>query len=101
MTAAFGQLRSGAGLLFDLGHPVAVRSLKLRLAVTGVALQVHAADSVASLMSSAAIGRSSSAPGTMALQPKVTARYWLVWFTQLAPDDGEYRAGVAEASFAS
>ena len=66
---AFGQLRSGAGLLFDLGHPVAVKSLKLRLAVTGVALQVHAGDAVGSLLSSPAVGSSTSAPGVLALRP--------------------------------
>jgi hypothetical protein len=99
-SAAFGQLRSGAGLLFDLGRPVAVRTLKLRLAVTGVALQVHAANSVGSLMSAPAVGQSASAPASLVLQPTVTARYWLVWFTKLASDDGAYRAGVAEAAFA-
>src|SRR5437763_2241958 len=99
-SASFGQLRSGAGLLFDLGHPVAVKQLRLRLAVTGVSLQVHAGDSVDSLLSGAAVGSSSSAPGTLTLHPTTTARYWLIWFTKLAPDDGAYRAGVAEASFA-
>jgi serine/threonine-protein kinase len=99
-SAAFGQLRSGAGLLFDLGHPVAVKSLKLRLAVTGVALQVHAGDAVGSLLSSSAVGSSASAPSVLTLRPTTTARYWLVWFTKLAPNDGAYRAGVAEATFA-
>ena len=99
-SAAFGQLRSGAGLLFDLGRPVAVKSLKLRLAVTGVALQVHAGDAVGSLLSSPAVGSSTGAPSTLNLRPTTTARYWLVWFTKLAPDDGAYRAGVAEATFA-
>ena len=99
-SASFGQLRSGAGLLFDLGHPVAVKQLRLRLAVTGVALQVHAGNAVGSLLSSAAVGSSDSAGQTMTLRPTTTARYWLVWFTKLASDDGAYRAGVAEATFA-
>ena len=47
-----------------------------------------------------AVGSSTSAPQTLALRPTKPARYWLVWFTKLAPDDGAYRAGVAEASFA-
>src|SRR5438309_3105815 len=75
-SAAFGQLRSGAGLLFDLGQPVAVKSLKLRLAVTGVALQVHAGDAVDSLLSSSAVASSSSAPDVLSLRPTTTARYW-------------------------
>jgi serine/threonine-protein kinase len=99
-SAAFGQLRSGAGLLFDLGRPVAVRSLKLQLAVPGVALQVHASNAVDALMTSPAVTRSGSAAESLVAQPTVTARYWLVWFTRLAPNDGGYRAGIAEASFA-
>ncbi|MGN6475470.1 MAG: hypothetical protein ACTHK4_17745, partial [Mycobacteriales bacterium] len=99
-SASFGNLRNGAGLLFDLGHPVAVKSVKLRLAVTGVSLQVHAGNAVGPLLSSPAVGSSSSAPGVLTLHPTTTARYWLVWFTRLAPNDGGYRAGVAEAAFA-
>lgn len=99
-SAAFGQLRSGAGLLFDLGRPVAVRTFKLQLAVPGVTLAVHAANDVGSLMSSPAVTQSSAAPSSLVVHPTVSARYWLVWFTKLAPDDGAYRAGIAEASFA-
>jgi len=99
-SASFGQLRNGAGLLFDLGRPVAVKTLKLRFAVTGVSVQIRAADSVGSLMSSHVVDSSSSAPGTWVVQPGSAARYWLVWFTKLAANDGGYRAGIAEASFA-
>ena len=99
-TAAFGGLHSGAGLLFDLGRPVAVRTLTLRLAVAGVTMQVHAADSVGALMSSPVVGSSPGAPAALTMHPGTTARYWLVWFTKLAANDGAYRAGITEASFA-
>ena len=99
-SAAFGQLRSGAGLLFDLGQPVSIKSLKLRLAVTGVTAQVRAADSVGALMTTHAVATTASAPSSWVVRPTVTARYWLVWFTKLASNDGGYRAGIAEASFA-
>ena len=98
-SASFGNLRSGAGLLFDLGQPVAVQWLKLHLAVTGVSVQVHAGDAVGSLLSSHAVGSSDNAPDTLTLHAATTARYWLVWFTKLASSDGGYRAGVADASF--
>jgi serine/threonine-protein kinase len=99
-SAAFGGLRNGTGLLFDLGRPVTVRTLQLDLSVAGVRLQVHAADSVGALLSSPVVGSSPSAPPSMTLHPGATARYWLVWFTKLAPNDGRFRAGIAEASFA-
>jgi hypothetical protein len=98
-TAAFGQLRPGTGLMFDLGRRVTVRTLTLRLAVAGVKAQVHAGDSTAGLLSARTVGSAGDAPSTWTLHPDVTARYWLVWFTRLAPDDGGFRAGVAEASF--
>ena len=99
-SASFGQLRNGAGLLFDLGRPVTVKTLKLRLAVTGVAVQIRAADSVGALMSAHVVDSSTSAPDTWVVRPGTAARYWLVWFTKLAANDGGYRAGIAEASFA-
>jgi len=99
-SASFGNLRNGAGLLFDLGRPVAVKTLTLRLSVPGVAVQVRAANSTGSIMSAQKVGGAANAPSQLSLHPTTTARYWLVWFTQLAPNDGAYRAGVAEASFA-
>ena len=99
-SATFGNLRDGAGLLFDLGQPVTVNGLKLRFAVTGVAVQVRAADTVGALMSGHVVASSSTAPGSWTVRPGASARYWLVWFTKLASNDGGYRAGVAEASFA-
>ena len=99
-SASFGQLRNGAGLLFDLGQPVTVKTLKLQLAVTGVTAQVRAADSVGALMSTRPVASTAGAPSSWTVRPGVTARYWLVWFTKLASNDGGYRAGIAEASFA-
>jgi serine/threonine-protein kinase len=99
-TASFGGLHSGAGLVLDLGAPVDVKRLSLQLAVPGAAVAVYAGDSESSLLSAKAVGSSSSAASTWVLRPGVTARYWLVWFTRLAPSDGAFRAGVAEAAFA-
>jgi hypothetical protein len=99
-TGSFGSLRSGAGLVFDLGKAVDVKRLTLRLPVNGVAVQVHAGSSVSSLLSEKTIVSSSSASSSLVAHPGVTARYWLVWFTRLGPSDGAFRAGVAEALFA-
>jgi len=99
-STTFGNLRSGAGLLFDLGQPTQLRTLLLRLAVTGVTVQIRAADSPEAAMSAAPIATATNAGPVWLLHPGHTARYWLVWFTRLAPSDGGYRAGVAEASFA-
>jgi hypothetical protein len=98
-SASFGQLRSGAGLLFDLGRPVKVGSLRVRLAVPGVAVALKAANSSGALLGAHTVAGTTNATPSWTLHPDVTARYWLLWFTKLAPSDGAYRAGVAEAQF--
>jgi serine/threonine protein kinase len=98
-TSDFGSLRSGTGLVFDLGSPVAVKTLALRLAVPGVSVAVHAGNDQAGLLTSTVVGGASAAGSSLTLHPTTTARYWLVWFTRLASNDGGYRAGIAEASF--
>jgi serine/threonine protein kinase len=99
-TASFGDLRSGSGLVLDLGKPVDVKRLILRFAVPGTAVVVHAGNDVSSLLSAKTVGTAESASSTWILRPGMTARYWLVWFTRLAPSDGAFRAGVADAAFA-
>jgi serine/threonine-protein kinase len=99
-SASFGGLRPGSGLVLDLGAATDVKRLILRLAVPGTAVEVHAGDDASSLLSAKTVGSTSSAPSTWTLRPGVAARYWLVWFTRLAPSDGAFRAGVAEAGFA-
>ena len=99
-TASFGGLRSGSGLVFDLGTAVAVKRLVVQLAVPGTSVVVHAGDDESSLLSAPAVGTVPSGPSTWTLRPTVTARYWLIWFTRLAPSDGAFRAGVADVAFA-
>ena len=99
-TASFGGLRSGSGLLLDLGTAVDVKRLVVQLAVPATAVTVYAGDDPSSLLSAKTVGSTGSAPSSWVLRPGVTARYWLVWFTRLAPSDGAFRAGVAEVGFA-
>jgi len=99
-SASFGGLHSGSGLVLDLGSAVDVKQLVVRLAVPGTAVTVHAGNDESSLLSGKTVGSSESAPSTWVLRPGTSARYWLVWFTRLAPSDGAFRAGVADASFA-
>lgn len=99
-TSSFGSLRSGSGLVLDLGTAVDVKRLVVQLAVPGTAVTVHAGDDPSSLLSAKTVGTSPSGPSTWTLRPGVTARYWLIWFTRLAPSDGAFRAGVADVAFA-
>jgi len=99
-SADFGALRSGSGLAFDLGQSVAVRTLTLQLAVPGVSVQVKTGSSIDAAMTAAPVASTNNAGSTWAVHPDKAARYWVVWFTRLAPSDGAYRAGIFQAAFA-
>jgi cytoskeletal protein RodZ len=98
-TASFGDLKHGTGLLLDLGRRETVLSVKLYLtAYKGADVQLMAGTGFpASPQSGAMVATAANTGGTLRLtlsQP-VTARYLLIWFTQLPPDgQGHYQESV-------
>jgi hypothetical protein len=98
-SAQFGQLRSGSGLLLDLGRSATVKTVRVTLAVPGVAVQLKAGDATGSLLSAHPVAAAESTGAAWVVHPDTKARYWLLWFTKLAPSGGGYRAGVAEVAF--
>src|SRR4051794_21180617 len=100
-TSDFGSLKPGVGLLVQVPASASVSTLTVRFATPGVAAKVFAGDSSGSLMSSKPLASTGSAPGVWRVQPDqpVHAKYWLVWISKLAPDDGAYRAGIADLRF--
>jgi hypothetical protein len=97
MTAEFGQLKYGTGLLLDMGRTVTVTSVRIRLGdVGGADLQVRAG-AVASLDAAPVLASAQDAGGALTLQLKTPARarYVIIWFTVLPPDGaGKYQASV-------
>jgi cytoskeletal protein RodZ len=95
-TARFGSLKRGTGLLLDMGRPVTVTSVRLSLAGSGADIRLRAGSKPVP----AWLHRVASVSGagrTVRLQPgtPVHARYLLIWFTKLPPDNaGTYRAAV-------
>jgi hypothetical protein len=98
-TSAFGDLKHGTGLLLDLGRRESVVSVRLYLAdYKGADIQLKAGTSFPATPEGAAVvATAANAGGTLRLtlsQP-VTARYLLIWFTQLPPDgQGHYQESV-------
>jgi len=96
-TAEFGNLKSGTGLLVDMGRIVTVSSAQLSLTShSGADVQLRAGNSPvqADLRQ---VASASDAGGTVPfhLGAPVHARYLLVWFTKLPPDNaGTYQASV-------
>ena len=96
---AFGGLKSGVGLLLDLGHAKTVDVAELLLSAPGADVQSRAGDKPPQRASDLPIVASrvdSPAAVQLALTKPVKARYWLVWFTSLPKAGSDYRLGVAE-----
>ena len=96
-SASFGGLQSGTGLLLDMGKPVTVTSARIRLgAAVGGEIELRAGDTP-SLPLLHVVARAPN-PGrtlTLPVSSPVSARYLLVWFTALPPDNsGTYQASI-------
>jgi hypothetical protein len=90
-------LKSGTGLLLDMGRPVTITSLRIQLgSASGANLQVRVGDEpVISKMPTAVSARDASGPWTLRLVKPARARYVIIWFTKLPPFAvGQFRASV-------
>lgn len=100
-TAQFGGLKQGVGLLVDLRQPTAVSRVVLDLTAAGAKMELRAGNSVgASADSLPVIARSTASQEgiRLTLRPDGPApyRYYLLWFTKLAEDGEQFRAGISE-----
>ena len=95
-TARFGTLKTGTGLLVDLGRTVTATAVTIQLGgAPGTDLQVRGGTAASDLH---AVASTSNADGAVRLplasHPHV--RYVLIWFTLLPPDAaGTYQAAVS------
>jgi Helix-turn-helix domain len=91
----------GTGLLLDMGTSVAVSSVQVLLGpAPGGTVQLRAGNTP-SLADLPVVAQATNPGGTLTLQAgsQVRARYLLVWFTQLPPDNaGAYEAYVYNVS---
>jgi eukaryotic-like serine/threonine-protein kinase len=98
-SARFGRLKSGVGLLLDMGKDVRVANVKVTLpAPTGSALQLRAGDEP-TLSGLRSVGRATDTNGTITfrLSSPIQGRYLLLWFTKLAPDgNGQFRGKIGD-----
>jgi hypothetical protein len=102
-SAAFGGLKSGVGLLVDLGKPTRIASVQVGLLAAGAAVELRSSDQPGrSAADFTTVDRATDAKQVTTLTPAGgrPARYWLVWLTSLPKGDrGRYRDGIAELVF--
>jgi hypothetical protein len=96
-TATFGGLKTGTGLLLDMGGTVTISSVRLRLSGppgASVELRLGFVPSLPALR----VAQTATATGdvlTITLARPASAHYVLLWFTRLPPDgSGTYRVSV-------
>jgi len=94
----FGGLKTGVGVVLDLGQPTSVHEVTIDLGGGPVDVTAYAATS-ASITGATVIGSASGASGRVQLKATSAmpqAQYVIVWFTKVAPDGGKFRASIAE-----
>jgi len=97
-TERFGGLKSGVGLLVDLGQPVQVATVELGMR-PGADVELRVGDTPAADASGfRVVATVNAAPTVTRLVPPepVTARFFLVWLTKLPADGTRYRASIGE-----
>jgi hypothetical protein len=96
-TPEFASLKTGTGLLVDMGRTVTVTSVRVWLtASAGAGLQLRAGAKPLPRWLPV-VASAPNAGGAVQLRPggSLDVRYLLIWFTKLPPDNaGHYQAGV-------
>lgn len=97
--------KKGVGLVFDLGRPARVASLRIATPLNGWSGEVRVADIDAGTLDAFRPVKTFTATTdtAVALEQAETARYWLIWITRLtdAGSGGQFpfQAAVAEVRF--
>ncbi|HEX6263336.1 MAG TPA: protein kinase [Actinomycetota bacterium] len=104
-----GGIKSGVGLIFDLGSPADVAGLEMATTAPGWTFRVFASGDLAPLVEPASFPRplanengetSFTAEETTTLAfPQARGRYVLIWITELTDVEGRFRALIAETEF--
>jgi hypothetical protein len=95
---AFGNLKPGVGILYDLGEEQALSGVTLSSTLPGTAMEVRTGDRPAGDLDSFPVAASGEVEGgtEFDFDEPVTTRYVLVWLTSLVSDGEGFRGDVAE-----
>jgi eukaryotic-like serine/threonine-protein kinase len=99
-SAKFGNLKSGEGVLYDLGSAQPLAGVTVTTTMAGSTAEIRTGSTPDGPLDSYAVQGTATLDGTTKVQfsKPVTARYVLVWITTLVPSDGGFAANLAEVS---
>ena len=99
-SAAFGNLKPGVGVLYDLGTPQQLTGVRLTSPSPGATVEVRTGQTESSDVDAYAVAATGTLTGTdeLTFETPVTARWMVVWVTGLVPGDEGFSAGIAEVA---
>jgi hypothetical protein len=100
---AFGNLKPGVGVLYDLGSEQALAGVTITSTTPGATVEIRTGDSPDGQLDSYATAGSGTLEGTteFGFDETTTARYVLVWVTGLVEDGDGFVADLAEVEVLS
>ncbi|NEK60191.1 hypothetical protein GCU56_20245 [Geodermatophilus sabuli] len=97
-SAAFGNLKPGVGVLYDLGSAQALSGATVTTTTPGVVVEVRTGDTPDGDLDGYPVAATGPVDGTadLTFDEPVTAQYVLVWITQLTEAEGGFSGDLAE-----
>jgi hypothetical protein len=95
---AFGNLKDGVGIMYDLGSDQTVAGVTLTTTTPGITVQVRTGEDPKGSLDDYAVAASGTVDGTtdLTFDKPATSRFVLVWVTGLAPSEGGFSGDLAE-----
>jgi hypothetical protein len=102
-SAAFGNLKPGVGIVYDLGSPQPLAGVTVTTNTPGATLEIRSGDNPQGSLDSFQVAAKGTLEGTteLSFDEPVTARYLLVWFTGLVDQGDGFSADLAEVEITS
>ncbi|RFU21014.1 hypothetical protein [Geodermatophilus marinus] len=99
-SAAFGNLKPGVGVRYDLGDAQPVSGVSVTTTTPGIAVEVRAGTADTTDLEAYPTVAAGAVDGTteLAFPEPVDARYVLVWITSLVPAEGGFEGDLAEVT---
>jgi hypothetical protein len=100
----FGSLKSGMGIEYDFGKSTALRQIVVTTDRPGIQVQIRAGDTADAAEPDdyqvVADTQTMKTTGTFSIKSGTSARYYVVWLTQLTSDgSGKYWGSLSEVAF--